>query len=123
MKRALTILLVLTSTFALARGKRVTVTVLASTAVGGMSGDDCTAKPCHLSRVSAQKVDEIAIAAELDGRHVILYCNNATESRCKGLRPGHYKAELKSDSLGDFVLIKAFRPDGKKSKPIKYAIR
>ncbi len=119
MKRALTILLVLISTFALARGKRATVTVLASTAVGGMSRDDCPDKPCHLSRVSAQKVDEIAIAAELDGQHVILYCNNATETRCVGLRPGQYKAEIKGDS----VLIKAFPPDGKKAKPIKYSIR
>ncbi len=118
MKRTLIILLVLTSTFALARGKRVTVTVLGSTAVGGMSSDDCPGKPCHLSRVSAHKVDGIAIAAELEGRHVILYCNNAAEDRCVGLRPGQYKAEIKDDS----ILIKAFRPDGKKAK-LKYSIR
>ena len=119
-KRILILLVVLTSALAFARGRHVTVNVLASTAVGGMaSGDDCVGKGCHLSRVSSRSLDEVAVAAEVNGQHVILYCNRATEDTCVGLRPGAYKAEIKAN----FVVIKGLRFNGKKAKPIRYAIR
>lgn len=120
MKRAVVLIIVLSSTLVFARGKRVIVTVLASTAVGGMSrAEECAGNRCPLSRVSAQSVNAIAIAAEIDGQHVILYCNNVSEGRCVGLRPGQYKGEIKDDS----VLIKGFRLEGRKAKPVRYEIR
>ncbi len=120
MKRTLVLFIIVSSVLAFARGKRVIVTVLASTTVGGMSsGDECAGKGCHLSRVSAHSADEIAIAAEIDGKHVILYCNNATESRCVRLRPGEYKGEIKDES----VVIKGLSLEGKKAKPVRYEIR
>jgi hypothetical protein len=119
-KRTLVFLIIVSSALAFARGKRVIITVWASTTVGGMSsGDECAGKGCHPSRVSAHSANEIAIAAEIDGQHVILYCNNATESRCVRLRPGEYKGEMKDNS----VLIKDLRLEDKKAKPVRYEIR
>lgn len=119
-KRTLVLFIIMSSALAFARGKRVTVTVLASTSVGGMSsGDGCAGKGCHLSRVSAHSTNEIAVSAEIEGQHVILYCNNATESTCVRLRPGQYKGEIKDDS----VVIKGLRLEGKKAKPVRYEIR
>lgn len=121
MKRALIIVAVLTSTFAFARGKRVTVTVIASTMVGGKRSN--ITRVGEESRTSRMPVlparDEIAIAAEINGQHVILYCDNSAQQHCVGLRAGDYKGEMK----GDDVWIKAMPADGKKSKRMKYTIR
>lgn len=117
MKRTFLLLVIMSSTFACARARHVTVTVLASTQVGGMSRDECVGKVCYTAARSIGK--EIAIAAEIDGQHVFLYCNDAVDDRCVALQPGEYKGELKSDSIS----IKAFPHGGKKSKRIKYSIR
>lgn len=117
-KRTVLLLVIMSSTFGFARGRHVTVTVLASTQVGGMSrGDDCVGKVCYAAARSVVK--GIAIAAEIDRQHVFLYCNEAAEGRCVALQPGQYQGELKSDSIS----IKAFPGGGKKSKRIKYSIR
>jgi hypothetical protein len=117
MKRTVLLLVIMSSVFAFARGKHVTLTVLASTQVGGMSRGECVGKLCYTAARSTAK--EIAVSAEMDGRHVLLYCNDALEPNCAALKPGTYKGKLESDEIS----IKARVGDGRKSKTIKYSIR
>ncbi len=117
LKRTVLLLVIMSSVFAFARGRHVIVTVLANTQVGGMSRADCVGKLCYTAARSTAK--EIAVSAVIDGRHVLLYCNDSVEPSCAALRPGNYKGKLESDSIS----IKARPTDGRKSKTIKYSIR
>jgi hypothetical protein len=121
MKCALMIFALLASSLAFARGKRVTVTVVGSTVVSATSTSNvnCVGERCRGSRMSAPASGEIAIAAEIDGQHVILYCDHNPQQQCVGLRAGDYKGEVKDDH----VWIKALPFDGKKSKRINYTIQ